>query len=244
MLLAAALSLSLLLSSCPAGKASAEVRRESTSATAAATTTTTATATTTASTTTTTNPAGALSETAVRPTVSSAHFRRAMAALWRGILSHDSEAAMSPFFPENVYVRLKAISDPALDRRVRLVADCKLDLAGPPTTTSSPARGRLSQAPRGTGGRRRGGLGPSRLLLQLDRLPAGAGRAARLPARRSSSLDRDRLSRLVAGPVLRLPSRCPLALRLLRRARQSRFWGRHLRSRRGRLSDVRPSRLS
>ncbi len=128
MLLAAALSLSLLLSSCPAGKASAEVRRESTSATAAATTTTTATATTTASTTTTTNPAGALSETAVRPTVSSAHFRRAMAALWRGILSNDSEPAMSAFFPENPDVRLQAISDPALDRRDRLVAGFKLDL--------------------------------------------------------------------------------------------------------------------
>jgi hypothetical protein len=52
-----------------------------------------------------------------------------MASLWQGIVRDSVSRALPAFFPEQAYVRLKAIAGAASDWRDRLVHDYGLDLA-------------------------------------------------------------------------------------------------------------------
>lgn len=51
-----------------------------------------------------------------------------MAALWRGVRTGATRAAMPAFFPETAYVQLKRIGDPQADWQFRLAADYALDV--------------------------------------------------------------------------------------------------------------------
>ena len=51
-----------------------------------------------------------------------------MAALWRGVVSGSPVEARPAFFPENAYLQLKTLSDPAADYTYRLLADFAADL--------------------------------------------------------------------------------------------------------------------
>jgi hypothetical protein len=114
-----------------------------TTGTVASTTSTTGTvATTTSATgvTTTTDPptttvpatsttdAGSLPQTSAFPTSTSPEFQAEMAALWRGVVSGSPVEARPAFFPENAYLQLKTLSDPAADYTYRLLADFAADL--------------------------------------------------------------------------------------------------------------------
>jgi hypothetical protein len=51
-----------------------------------------------------------------------------MSLLWQGIVANSVASAMPAFFPEDAYVRLKDVADPADDYLDRLVHDYRLDL--------------------------------------------------------------------------------------------------------------------
>jgi hypothetical protein len=52
-----------------------------------------------------------------------------MARLWRGIVANSVATATPAFFPEQAYVRLKTVADPAADFRNRLLGGYRLDIA-------------------------------------------------------------------------------------------------------------------
>lgn len=98
----------------------------STGSTSPATSTTTTVATTT---TTTIDDPGALPQTSVQPTTTSATFQRGVEALWKGIVTDDAQAAAPFFFPLSAYRQVKGISDPEHDYRTRLLANYAVDLS-------------------------------------------------------------------------------------------------------------------
>jgi hypothetical protein len=90
--------------------------------------TTTSTTTTTAATTTTTTDPGALPQTDQLPSSGTAQFAQEMDALWQGVVDDSVPTAMASFFPEQAYLKVKAIADPQADYENRLVAEFALDL--------------------------------------------------------------------------------------------------------------------
>jgi hypothetical protein len=72
---------------------------------------------------------GSLPQTHQLPSAHTGTFRAEMASLWRGIVANSVHTALPAFFPEQAYVRLKSVADPAGDYRNRLVAAYRLDLA-------------------------------------------------------------------------------------------------------------------
>jgi hypothetical protein len=72
---------------------------------------------------------GSLPQTNAYPSGTSAVFRSLMAALWQGVVRDSLPRALLAFFPEQAYVKLKAIGGAASDWRNRLVHDYALDLA-------------------------------------------------------------------------------------------------------------------
>lgn len=70
------------------------------------------------------NP-GALPQTAARPGTTGGRFQ---AALWQGIATGSTAAAMPAFFPLAAYAQVKAIANPGADYRDRLVHDFRLDI--------------------------------------------------------------------------------------------------------------------
>jgi hypothetical protein len=52
-----------------------------------------------------------------------------MVRLWHGIVANSVGAALPAFFPEQAYMRLKAVSDPAGDFHNRLLGGYRLDIA-------------------------------------------------------------------------------------------------------------------
>jgi hypothetical protein len=72
---------------------------------------------------------GSLPQTNAYPSATSAVFRSLMAALWQGVVHDSVSRALPAFFPEQAYVKLKAISGAASDWRNRLVHDYALDVA-------------------------------------------------------------------------------------------------------------------
>jgi hypothetical protein len=71
---------------------------------------------------------GSLPQTTAYPSGTSAEFRSLMAALWQGVVRDSPSRALPAFFPEQAYLKLKAISGAASDWRSRLVYDYGLDL--------------------------------------------------------------------------------------------------------------------
>lgn len=76
----------------------------------------------------TTSP-GSLPQTGAFPSSTTPQFRAEMSALWTGIVTGSSAAAMPAFFPEQAYVQIKTIPDPQGDYENRLVDDYALDIA-------------------------------------------------------------------------------------------------------------------
>ena len=72
---------------------------------------------------------GSLPQTRQLPSAHTATFHAEMASLWRGITRNSVNDALPAFFPEQAYVRLKTVANPAGDFRNRLVGGYRLDLA-------------------------------------------------------------------------------------------------------------------
>jgi hypothetical protein len=72
--------------------------------------------------------AGTLPQTHDEPEPSGARFDGRVAALWDAIVNDDPDRAMPFFFPLTAYEQVKAISNPARDWRLRLVAAYKRDI--------------------------------------------------------------------------------------------------------------------
>jgi hypothetical protein len=72
---------------------------------------------------------GSLPQTHQLPSARTAVFHAEMTKLWRGIVAGSVSTALPAFFPEQAYVRLKAVADPAGDFRNRLLGSYRLDLA-------------------------------------------------------------------------------------------------------------------
>ena len=89
---------------------------------------TTAVAPTTTVETSSTTGAGSLPQTDEFPMSTSPQFQAEMATLWQGIVSGSPAAARPAFFPENAYLQLKTIANPASDYTNRLLADFAADL--------------------------------------------------------------------------------------------------------------------
>ncbi len=70
-----------------------------------------------------------LPQTRAFPSATSAPFEARMAALWNAIVTGSAERALEAFFPEQAYVRLKAIPSAGADWRERLVHELRLDIA-------------------------------------------------------------------------------------------------------------------
>jgi hypothetical protein len=71
---------------------------------------------------------GALPQTEDKPTASGAQFDAGAQALWQAIVHDDPSLAMSFFFPEQAYLQVKAINDPAGDYTSRLIANYEQDV--------------------------------------------------------------------------------------------------------------------
>jgi hypothetical protein len=71
---------------------------------------------------------GSLPQTHAFPSSGTAQFRAEMAALWSAIVTGSADRALPAFFPEQAYVRLKAIPSAESDWRERLVGDLRLDV--------------------------------------------------------------------------------------------------------------------
>jgi hypothetical protein len=91
--------------------------------------TTTAVTTTIPPTTTTTTDPGSLPQSESIPTSTDPLFTARMSALWAGVMSDSSSAALPAFFPESAYVRLKTVASAQTDYTARLLVDYQLDLA-------------------------------------------------------------------------------------------------------------------
>jgi hypothetical protein len=72
---------------------------------------------------------GSLPQTHALPPATSAEFSARMAALWAGVARGSSAPALSAFFPEGAYVKLKAIPSASSDWTARLVGEYDLDIA-------------------------------------------------------------------------------------------------------------------
>jgi hypothetical protein len=88
--------------------------------------------------------AGALPQTERVPSATTPCFHAIVRALWRGVRSASYGAARYAFFPLKAYVQVKAVGDPAVDYRDRLVAEYDLDLvAAHELLAPAPKRARL-----------------------------------------------------------------------------------------------------
>jgi hypothetical protein len=70
-----------------------------------------------------------LPQTDAFPPATGASFEAEMSALWQGIVTNNTAAALPAYFPQSAYLQLKQLPDPASDYTGRLVADYGLDIA-------------------------------------------------------------------------------------------------------------------
>jgi hypothetical protein len=71
---------------------------------------------------------GSLPQTHAYPSGTSAQFKSLMASLWAGIARGSLAPALTAFFPQDAFVRLKAIASASSDWTDRLVHDYRLDI--------------------------------------------------------------------------------------------------------------------
>jgi hypothetical protein len=71
---------------------------------------------------------GSLPQTPRLPSSRTVAFRAEMQALWRGVESNSTRAALPAFFPEGAYRQVKAIYDANADWLNRLVGEYRLDI--------------------------------------------------------------------------------------------------------------------